>query len=112
MSKTRRLWLAVAVAHLADVWSTAVALGMGGHESNPAAAAALDGGVVGLVSKAYALVDEDTQWSRWASIPNAILYIGTVAAFATLGLWLTATTSAISMLIWFGIGIWRTPDHD
>jgi len=48
MADTRRVWLAVAVAHLADVWSTAVALGMGGHESNPAAAAALGGGVVGL----------------------------------------------------------------
>lgn len=48
MADVRRLWLAVVVAHLADVWSTAVALGMGGHESNPTAAAALGGGVVGL----------------------------------------------------------------
>jgi len=48
MTDARRVWLAVAVAHLADVWSTAVALGMGGHESNPTAAAALGGGVVGL----------------------------------------------------------------
>jgi len=48
MPDVRRLWLAVAVAHLADVWSTAVALGMGGHETNPTAAAALGGGVVGL----------------------------------------------------------------
>jgi len=70
------------------------------------------GGVVGLASKAFALYDDQTVWSRWASIPNAVLYIGTVAAFVTLDLWLTALTSACSMLIWFGIGIWRAPSDD
>jgi hypothetical protein len=70
------------------------------------------GGFVGLVSKAYALYDEQTVWSRWASIPNAILYVFSVAAFASLGLWLTALTATCSMLIWFGIGLWRAPNNE
>ena len=70
------------------------------------------GSVVGIVSKYYALRDEATVWSRWASIPNAILYIPTVIAFLTLGLYLTAMTATLSMLIWFGIGIWRAPDNE
>jgi len=64
------------------------------------------GSLVGLVSKAYALADEDTVWSRW------VLYIASVAAFATLGLWLTAATATCSMLLWFGIGIWRAPSQE
>lgn len=70
------------------------------------------GGAVGLLSKAYALSDERTTWSRWASIPNAVLYVASVAAFVTLELWLTAITAACSTLIWFGIGIWRAPSTD
>jgi len=70
------------------------------------------GGAVGLLSKAYALVDDQTVWSRWASVPNAILYVASVAAFISLGLWLTAATATCSMLIWFGIGIWRAPPDD
>jgi hypothetical protein len=70
------------------------------------------GGFVGLVSKAYALYDEQTVWSRWASIPNAVLYVFSVAAFASLGLWLTALTATCSMLIWFGIGLWRAPNNE
>lgn len=70
------------------------------------------GSLVGLVSKAYALADEDTTWSRWASLPNATLYLASIAAFVTLGLYLTALFATCSMLLWFGIGIWRTPDHD
>jgi hypothetical protein len=70
------------------------------------------GTFVGLLSKLYALLDSNTVWSRWASIPNAILYIGSVAAFVSLGLWLTALGSTISMLLWFGIGIFRAPSQD
>jgi hypothetical protein len=70
------------------------------------------GGVVGLVSKAYALYDETTTWSRWASLPNATLYLGSVAAFVSLELYLTAITATLSMLIWFGIGIFRAPDTE
>jgi ABC-type xylose transport system permease subunit len=70
------------------------------------------GSVVGLTSKIYALLDSDTVWSRWASVPNAILFIPTIAAFASLGLWITALNSTLAMLIWFAIGIWRAPDDD
>jgi len=44
----RHLWASAALAHIADLWSTAVGLGLGGHESNPTAAAALGGGLLGL----------------------------------------------------------------
>jgi len=70
------------------------------------------GAAVGLLSKAYALWDTDTAWSRWASLPNAVLYLPSIVAFMTLGLWLTAATATASMLLWLGIGIWRAPDHD
>jgi len=70
------------------------------------------GGIVGLVSKAYALYDEETTWSRWASLPNAVLYLGSVAAFVSLGLYLTALTATVSMLLWFGIGLFRAPDTE
>jgi hypothetical protein len=72
------------------------------------------GTAVGLVSKAYALADPRTTWSRWASLPNAVLYVGSVVAFASLGLWLTAALATCSMLLWLGIGIFRAPTdtHD
>jgi hypothetical protein len=70
------------------------------------------GGLVGLTSKAYALYDTDTTWSRMASIPNALFFIPTILAFASLGLWYTTATSFLSMLIWFSIGIWRAPENE
>jgi biotin transporter BioY len=33
-----------------------------------------------------------------------------VVAFASLGLWLTATLATLSMLLWVGIGLWRAPE--
>lgn len=67
------------------------------------------GTAVGIASKAYALYSTDTVWPRRASLPNAALYVPSIAAFATLGLWLAAATATLSMLLWFGIGIWRAP---
>ena len=64
------------------------------------------------MSKAYALYDTNTTWSRKASIPNALFFIPTVLAFASLGLWYTTATSFISMVIWFSIGIWRAPEDE
>jgi hypothetical protein len=61
------------------------------------------------VSKIYALYDTSTVWSRWASLPNAVLYIPSIVAFFTLELYLTAFFATCSMLVWFGIGIWRAP---
>jgi len=70
------------------------------------------GGVVGLASKMYALRDPSTVWSRSASVPNAIFYAPSVAAFWTLGLWLSTITATISMLIWAGIALKRPPDGE
>jgi len=68
------------------------------------------GTAVGLASKAYALYHTDTVWPRRASLPNAVLYLPSIVAFASLGLWVTAATATASMLLWFGIGIWRAPE--
>lgn len=70
------------------------------------------GTAVGIASKADALRSTDTVWPRRASLPNAALYVPSIAAFATLGLWLAAATATLSMLLWFGIGIWRAPQTD
>lgn len=70
------------------------------------------GTAVGIASKAEALRSTDTVWPRRASIPNAALYVPSIAAFATLGLWLAAATATLSMLLWFGIGIWRAPTDE
>jgi hypothetical protein len=68
------------------------------------------GTAVGIATKAYALSSTDTAWPRRASLPNAVLYLPSIAAFATLGLWLAAMTATVSMGLWFGIGIWRAPE--
>jgi len=70
------------------------------------------GTAVGIASKADALRSSDTVWPRRASLPNAALYVPSIAAFATLGLWLAAGTATISMLLWLGIGIWRAPTDE
>jgi len=44
----RHLWASAVLAHVADLWTTVVGVGLGGRESNPVAAAALGGGVLGL----------------------------------------------------------------
>jgi len=102
MSKTRRLWLAVAVGHLADVWSTAVALGMGGHESNPAAAAALGGGVVGLAAlKAGGLAAMAGVWTaaRRRGVPAAWV----VPVIASVGGLVPAAWNTSQIMLYGGV---------
>ncbi len=70
------------------------------------------GATVGLASKLYALADSATVWSRSASVPNAFFYAPSIIAFWTLGLWLSAVTSFISMVIWMGIAWMRAPDGE
>ena len=70
------------------------------------------GGIVGILSKLYALLDSQTVWSRRSSVPNAVFFIPTILAFMSLGLWLTAGTATASFLIWSGIAIWRAPEDD
>jgi len=69
------------------------------------------GSVVGLLNKVVALLDSETVWNRASALTNAVLYLPSIAAFATLGLPLTAATATLSMLLWFGIGIFRTSDE-
>lgn len=70
------------------------------------------GGMVGLYSKMYAAVDTDTVVSRKSSVPNAIFFVPSVLAFASLGLWVTALTASVSCLSWFSIAIWRAPESE
>ncbi|AGM11867.1 hypothetical protein DNAM5_4 [Haloarcula californiae tailed virus 1] len=70
------------------------------------------GGVVGVLTKLYALADSQTVWTRRSSVPNAAFFIPTIAAFVSLELWLTAGTATASFLIWCGIAIWRAPEDD
>mgnify|MGYP001052244137 FL=1 len=70
------------------------------------------GSAVGLLTKFYALADTDTVWSRRSSVVNAAFYPPSLAAFASLGLWLTFTASCLSFLTWVGIAVWRAPDGE
>jgi len=65
------------------------------------------GGAIGLLSKAYALLDTKTVWDRKSSLTNALFYIPSLAAFYSLGLWVTLATSCISCVLWFGIALFR-----
>ena len=70
------------------------------------------GSAVGLLTKIYALADSDTVWSRRSSLVNVAFYPPSLAAFASLGLWLTLTMSCLSFLTWIGIAVWRAPDDE
>jgi len=90
----RQLWASAALAHLADLWSTAVGLGLGGHESNPTAAVALGGGLLGLaILKTVGLGAIAGVWGlgrrRW---PDVAWVVPSVAALGGLvpALWNTS----------------------
>lgn len=70
------------------------------------------GGVVGLLSKAYALRDSQTTWSRKSSVTNVVFFIPTLWGFYELGTYLTFATTSISFMIWTGIAIWRSPQDE
>jgi hypothetical protein len=70
------------------------------------------GSFIGLITKIYALADSETIWSRRSSLTNILFYPPSLVAFATLGLWITFTTSTLSFLTWIGIAIWRAPDEE
>jgi hypothetical protein len=81
-----RLWASVSLAHIADLWSTTVAIGLGGYESNPTAAAALGGGLLGLaLLKGVGLAAIAGVWAagrrRW---PTTAWVVPTVAALGGL----------------------------
>lgn len=68
------------------------------------------GSAIGLITKAYALLDTRTVWDRRSSLTNALFYLPSLAAFYTLGLWITLFTSTCSFLLWLGIAAFRTPE--
>jgi len=71
------------------------------------------GTVTGLLTKMYALKDEDTIWSRKSSGSNLILYpVTALYPFFNLGLYYTFTGSLLTFLIWVGIFVWRAPDDE
>jgi len=71
------------------------------------------GGGIGIATKAYALKDENTQWSRKASGFNLITYPFTgLLPFAAEGLWATASMTTISIAIWAGIYKYRAPENE
>jgi len=98
----RQLWASVALAHIADLWSTAIGLGMGGHEQNPVAAAALGGGLVGLaLLKAVGVGTIAGVWAlaRRRGVPAAWL----VPAIASLGGLVPALWNTSQILLYGGV---------
>ncbi len=98
----RHLWASAALAHIADLWSTAVGLGLGGHESNPTAAAALGGGLLGLaLLKVAGLGSIAGVWAvgrrRW---PTAAFV---VPAIASLGGLIPAAWNTTQILLYGGV---------
>jgi hypothetical protein len=97
-----RLWASVALAHLADLWSTVVGLGLGGHEQNPAAAAALGGGLLGLaLLKAVGLGSIAGVWAlgRRRGVPATWL----VPTIAALGGLIPAAWNTSQILLYGGV---------
>jgi hypothetical protein len=70
------------------------------------------GGVIGVVTKAYALLDTDTVWSRKSSGLNVIAYPVTgILPYFVLELYLALTTTILNALIWTGIFLFRHPNR-
>jgi|AKVG01.1.fsa_nt_gi hypothetical protein len=71
------------------------------------------GGLIGLATKLYALLDEQTIWSRRSSGFNTLSYPFTaLLPFAALGLPFTFLTSFCNFLVWVGIFIYRAPEDE
>jgi hypothetical protein len=65
------------------------------------------GGVVGTATKVYSAADPKTTWDRRSSGANAIMFIPTVIAFYSLGLYITMALSLTSMFAWGFICLFR-----
>jgi hypothetical protein len=99
---SRRIWAAVGLSHLADIYSTAVALSLGGHEGSPTAAAALGGGLMGLVLlKIVGLTAIVSVWvlgrRRWPGVAWV------VPATATLGGAIPALWNTSQIVLYGGV---------
>lgn len=101
MTGSHRLCAAVGLSHLADIYSTVVALSLGGHEGSPTAAAALGGGLVGLVLlKIVGLTAIAGVWALGRRCWSGLAWV--VPATATLGGAVPAfwNTSQIVLYAW------------
>lgn len=71
------------------------------------------GTVVGLLTKMYALKDDNTVWSRKSSGVNILLYpVTALYPFYSLQLYWTFTGSFLTFLVWCGIFVWRAPSSE
>lgn len=71
------------------------------------------GSVIGISSKAYALKDSNTVWSRKSSLLNTVaLPVTALYPMYELELWLTLIGSTASFLIWCGIYLFRSPEEE
>jgi hypothetical protein len=70
------------------------------------------GGVIGVGTKAYALLDTDTVWSRKSSGLNLIAYPVTgILPYLVLELYLALATTILNIFIWTGIFLFRHPNR-
>jgi len=71
------------------------------------------GALIGLTTKAYALKDPDTTWTRRSSLINVATYpVTALAPFFYLELWYTFTVSVLNFLVWLGIYFFRAPNDE
>jgi len=69
------------------------------------------GSFIGVVTKAYALKDKQTVWSRKSSGFNVATYpITALLPFYILELYYTFFVSMLNFLIWTGIFLFRNPE--
>jgi len=71
------------------------------------------GTCIGIYSKAYALKDSDTVWSRKSSLPNILTYpVTALYPMWILDLYISFTTTLVTLLIWIGIYLFRAPSKE
>jgi len=71
------------------------------------------GGGIGLYTKARALVDGSTTWTRRSSIVNLISWPFTaLLPMIMLELWFSTAMAAANMATWVGIYLYRAPENE
>lgn len=68
---------------------------------------------IGLVTKLYAVWDEDTTWPRRSSGVNVITYPVTgILPYILLGLWMSLCVAVVKYFLRVAIYIWRAPENE
>lgn len=71
------------------------------------------GGGIGLYSKARALVDGSTTWTRRSSLVNVVAWPFTaLLPMIILELWFSTAMAAANMSVWTGIYLYRAPENE